>query len=233
MSKPSLLRRVVAALWNGVTLVRRALANILFLLLIVLIYFALRGGTPEPLPERAALLLNLTGTVVDEKSRLQPLQALAGEPTPADHEVLLRDVIESIEYAKLDPAISSLVMELDQLVYVGISKAQEIVRALESFRESGKPIVAVGDYYSQDQYLLASHADQVMQQYMANAQTIPPEVAADTLVWLATDHEPGKSTGEYFFERKAEAVSPHAEDDEAAAGLWQESEKMVSQFLDQ
>ena len=162
MSKPSLLRRVVAALWNGVTRVRRALANILFLLLIVLIYFALRGGTPEPLPERAALLLNLTGTVVDEKSRMQPLQALAGEPTPADHEVLLRDVIESIEYAKLDPAISSLVMELDQLVYVGISKAQEIVRALESFRESGKPIVAVGDYYSQDQYLLASHADQVI-----------------------------------------------------------------------
>ena len=162
MSKPSMLRRVFSALWNGVTRVRVALSNILFLLLIAVIYFAYSGGAPEPLPERAALLLNLTGTVVDEKSRVQPLQAFMGEPSPADHEVLLRDVIESIEYAKLDPAISSLVMELDQLVYVGISKAQEIVRALESFRESGKPIVAVGDYYSQDQYLLASHADQVI-----------------------------------------------------------------------
>jgi NAD(P)-dependent dehydrogenase (short-subunit alcohol dehydrogenase family) len=79
----------------------------------------------------------------------------------------------------------------------------------------------------------ASHADEMMQQHMANAQTIPPELAADTLVWLASDHEPGKSTGEYFFERKAHAVSPHAEDDEAAAGLWRESEKLVSQFLGQ
>ena len=162
MSKPSILRRVFSALWNGVTRVRVALSNILFLLLIAVIYFAYSGGAPEPLPERAALLLNLTGTVVDEKSRVQPLQAFMGEPSPADHEVLLRDVIESIEYAKLDPAISSLVMELDQLVYVGISKTHEIVRALESFRESGKPIVAVGDYYSQDQYLLASHADLVI-----------------------------------------------------------------------
>jgi len=53
-------------------------------------------------------------------------------------------------------------MELDQLTYVGISKTQEIVFALESFRESGKPIVAVGDYFTQDQYLLASYADEII-----------------------------------------------------------------------
>ena len=78
----------------------------------------------------------------------------------------------------------------------------------------------------------ASHGDEVMKQHMAKAQTIPPEVAADTLVWLASDEEPGKSTGGYFFERKPEAVSPLAEDDEAAARLWLESEKLVARFLE-
>jgi len=54
------------------------------------------------------------------------------------------------------------VMELDSLGRLGISKTQEIVDALGAFRKSGKPIVAVGTYYTQGQYLLASHADTVI-----------------------------------------------------------------------
>jgi protease IV len=162
MSKPSLLRRILSGIWAGITRVRLALSNILFLVMIVLIYFVYLGGAPEPLPEKAALLLNLSGTVVDQRSEVNPLTALMGKPTPADHEVLLRDVIEAIDYATEDPAINSLVMELDYLVYVGISKTQEIIPALERFRESGKPIVAIGDYFTQDQYLLASYADTVI-----------------------------------------------------------------------
>ncbi len=162
MSKPSLLRRLLAAIWNGITRVRLVLSNLLFLLLVVVVYFAFVGGAPEPLPEQAALLLNPMGRIVDQKTQADPVQALLVEPSPAEHEVLLRDVIEAIEYARDDPAINSLVMELEQLMYVGISKTHEIARALESFSASGKPIVAVGDYYTQDQYLLASHADSVI-----------------------------------------------------------------------
>ena len=77
----------------------------------------------------------------------------------------------------------------------------------------------------------ASHGDEEMQQHMAQAQTISPAVAADTLVWLACDEEPGNSTGGYFFECRAEAVNPLAEDDEAATRLWRESEKLVEPFL--
>lgn len=102
MSKPSLLRRIFTAIWNGITRVRLALSNILFLVFIAVIYFVYFGGTTEPLPERAALMLNLMGTVVDEKSQAQPL-ALMGDPSPANHEVLLRDVIDAIEYARDDP----------------------------------------------------------------------------------------------------------------------------------
>ena len=36
MSKPSLLRRALSAVWNGITRVRLALSNILFLLMLVM-----------------------------------------------------------------------------------------------------------------------------------------------------------------------------------------------------
>jgi len=162
MSKPSLLRRVFSAIWNGITRVRLALSNILFLLFIVLVYFVYMGGGEDSPPEQAALLLNLAGTVVDQKSQVEPLQALLGEPAPEDREVLLRNIIDAINLAKDDPAINSLVMELDELSYVGISKTQEIAEAMEAFKKTGKPVVAVGDFFTQDQFLLASYADSII-----------------------------------------------------------------------
>lgn len=162
MSKPSRLWRILSAIWNGITRVRLALSNILFLLMLALIYFVYMGGGDDPLPEKAALLLNLKGTVVDQRRQVDPLAALLVEPSPADHEVVLRDVIDAIDYARDDPAVSALVMELDELLYAGLSRGQEIAVALEGFRASGKPVVAVGDFFIEDQYLLASHADTVI-----------------------------------------------------------------------
>ena len=139
MSKPSIFRRVFGALWAGITWVRVALANILFLLLLALVYLAYVGEGPEPLPERAALLINPMGTIVDQKSYIEPLQALLAEPTPTDNEVLLRDILDAVRYAAKDPAITALVMELDYLMYAGISKSQEIAEAISEFKASGKP----------------------------------------------------------------------------------------------
>jgi protease IV len=162
MSKPSFLRRALSFVWAGITRVRLAMSNILFLLMLVFIYFVYLGGGPEPLPARYALLLNMSGTVVDQKSPVDPLVALISEPSAEDHEVLLKDVLDAIDFAADDPAVNALVMELDALMYVGISKTQEIIAALDRFRETGKPILAVGDYYSQGQYLLASQADEII-----------------------------------------------------------------------
>jgi protease-4 len=162
MSKPSLLRRVFSAIWNGITRIRLALSNIVFLVFIALVYFVYLGGPEESPPEKAALLLNLAGTVVDQKSQVEPLQALLGEPAPEDREMLLRNIIDAINYAKDDPAINSMVMELDNLSYVGISKTQEIAEAMEAFKKTGKPVVAVGDFFTQDQFLLASYADSII-----------------------------------------------------------------------
>ena len=76
-----------------------------------------------------------------------------------------------------------------------------------------------------------SHAEEAMQQYMATLKLVPPEEAADTLVWLATAEEPGQTSGGYYHQRKAVATSVPAQDDAAAERLWIESEALVARIV--
>lgn len=78
----------------------------------------------------------------------------------------------------------------------------------------------------------ASHCDAPMRAYMESIaeQALTPEQAADTLVWLASAPEPGRSSGGYFHLRRAVPCSAAAQDDAAAARLWQMSEAMVAGY---
>ena len=78
----------------------------------------------------------------------------------------------------------------------------------------------------------ASHCDAPMRAYMESIaeQALTPEQAADTLVWLASAPEPGRSSGGYFHKREAVPCSAAAQDDAAAARLWQVSEAMVAGY---
>lgn len=74
----------------------------------------------------------------------------------------------------------------------------------------------------------ASHGDTQLQAYMATQAMISPDDAADTLIWLASAPEAGRTSGDYFFQRQAIPTSAAAQDDAAAARLWEESEKLVA-----
>ena len=57
--------------------------------------------------------------------------------------------------------IKAVVLDLDGLTGAGLSKLQEIAGEIARFKESGKPVIAVGDGYTRDQYYLAAQADDV------------------------------------------------------------------------
>lgn len=154
--------RAIGWAWAGLTRVRQAVANLLFIALLIALALLLIDRTPASTPGPAALLLNPTGRIVDQRSPVDPLQLLSGAAAPLEREILLQDVLDAIDLAAEDPAITALVMQLDSLLSVGLSKTQEIQPVLNRFRDSGKPIVALGDFFSQDQYLLASQADEVI-----------------------------------------------------------------------
>jgi NAD(P)-dependent dehydrogenase (short-subunit alcohol dehydrogenase family) len=73
-----------------------------------------------------------------------------------------------------------------------------------------------------------SHAEESMQRYMATLRMITPEEGADTLVWLATSDEAGRTTGGYWHQRKPVPSSVAAQDEAAAERLWSESEALIA-----
>ena len=137
---------------------RRFLINAVFLLLLLALGFALFAPGPE-LPDRFALDLQLRGLVVDQLSPVDPLsQVLDGQRMA---ETRLDDLIRAVDRAADDERVSLLLLSLEELEHIGMSKASELARAIERFKASGKPVLASAVAYDQDSYLVASQADEV------------------------------------------------------------------------
>ena len=155
------LLRAVWRILAGISKVIMVLVPLLF----VVMFFAglslsVSENTPKPLPESAGLLIAPTGRLVEDRTPLDPLDALFTDDLIA--ETLLSTVIESIDAAADDDRITSIVLDLENLAGPSTSQSMEIIEALDRFSETGKPIVAIGDYFTQSQYLLASQADTVV-----------------------------------------------------------------------
>jgi protease-4 len=72
----------------------------------------------------------------------------------------LFDILENLKKAENDPNIEGVLIKLD-LVSPGISTIVEIRDAILKFKESGKFVIAYGDYYTQAGYYLATAADKI------------------------------------------------------------------------
>lgn len=152
-------------LWRVLNGTRKIIVNLVFFLVLALIIIALTSEEePIVVPDNAILVLNPQGVIVEEKTYVDPVEAFFEETfggQPENPEVLLSDILESIQRAQADDSIGALLLNLENLRGGGVNKLQAIGAALDEFRQSGKPIIAVGDYYSQSQYYLAAHADKV------------------------------------------------------------------------
>ncbi len=160
-SNPGILRRIFSGLWRLLTWIRTSLANLLFLVLILLVVVVMLPKEVRQMPEETALRVAPSGFLVDQYRYIDPLTQIL-EQDQQQTETLVRDLITTINSAADDKRITSLVLDLNYLEGGGLSKLQEIGRALTRFKQSGKPIYALSDAYSQEQYYLASYADDII-----------------------------------------------------------------------
>jgi len=86
---------------------------------------------------------------------------LLGASSSRLQENSLFDVVDSIRKAKDDKNITGMVLQLNDFVGADQPSLRYIGKALREFRDSGKPIFAIGDSYNQTQYYLASYANKV------------------------------------------------------------------------
>ncbi|EGQ8848703.1 TPA: signal peptide peptidase SppA [Vibrio parahaemolyticus] len=159
---------IFKGIWKSITFIRLALANLIFLLMIAVFYFAFTyTGEGRPVIEKeSALVMDLSGPIVEQRRYVNPMDSVAGSllGNEMPKENVLFDIVDTIRYAKDDAKVSGLVLALRDLPETNLTKLRYIAKALNEFKASGKPVYAVGDFYNQSQYYLASYADKV---YMA------------------------------------------------------------------
>lgn len=97
-------------------------------------------------------------------------------------------------------------------------------------RLAGTGIVAQAMHPGRVGSNFASHGDEAMQTYMAANDCVAPESPARTIVWMATAPELGRDGGRYFHDLAEVEPAPQALDDEAAARLWAESERILAEI---
>lgn len=161
-SRPGIIRRTLGGLWWLLDATRRLLFNLLFLALIIIIAIAWFGGSRKPvLEEMTALVLNLRGDLVEQYSGSSSEVLLAETLGQQRRETRVRDVLEALEGAAKDPKIVRAVLVLDDLSGGGTASLREVAAALARFKQSGKEVIAWGSDFTQRQYFLAAHADEV------------------------------------------------------------------------
>jgi protease-4 len=152
--------KIVSGIWRGLDRLRRVLHLILLLGLFLLLVVSAVGGRVF-IPRTAALVIEPRGVLVDQLSGDALQRALARAQGAPLQETLVRDIIDALRSARDDERIKGVVLDLDGMTGAGLSKLQEIAAELRRFKESGKPVVAVGDSFTRDQYYLAAQADDV------------------------------------------------------------------------
>lgn len=152
--------------WIGkfLSTTRSFLGNLLFLLVMVIILSTFLSEKKPPTIHNAALILSLSGDIVEEKHTTNPISELLGElsqtkQTPA--ETLLQDVLDAIHHAATDSQINCILLNLHDLGTVGLDQMQTIGEALNEFKKSGKKVIAAEDHYQQKAYYLASFASEI------------------------------------------------------------------------
>lgn len=159
------MSRLFKSLFQLLNISRKVIVNLVFFGVLFLFIVALSSDEDKiTVPEHAALVLNLQGNVVEQKFEVDPMEEFLNEAmdqAPENPEVLLDDVVTVIEKAKNDPRIKAIVLNLKGMRRSGITKLRVIADALQVFKESGKQVIAIGDGYTQDQYYLASFADEI------------------------------------------------------------------------
>jgi len=164
-AKPGPIRTFFQFLWNAVNFTNHLVFNLIMLFILIGILAVISAGMSAksftPLRDDTALVLDLEGVLVEQRTVDSISTALAEAQGGGEREILLRNVLRIIKAAKKDPHITHLVLNTDGYNAPGMASTREIAAALKDFKTSKKPIYAFADNYEQKQYLLAAQADKV------------------------------------------------------------------------
>jgi protease-4 len=156
------IRRGFGMFWRALDATRRTFFNLIFLVIIVVLLFAIFGGGAKPLSDKTALVLELKGEMVEQHSATVRETLMSGIGAGETRRtVQLRDVLNVLDHAARDSNISTVLLILDEFDVSGMANLHEMGAAIDRVRAKGKKVIAWGGSYNQKNYLIASHANEV------------------------------------------------------------------------
>jgi protease-4 len=156
------IRRGFGMFWRALDATRRTFFNLVFLVIVVVLLFAIFGGGAKPLSDKTALVLELKGEMVEQHSATVRETLMSGIGAGETRRtVQLRDVLNVLDQASKDSNISTVLLILDEFDVSGMANLHEMGAAIDRVRARGKKVIAWGGSYDQKNYLIASHANEV------------------------------------------------------------------------
>lgn len=153
--------------WRVINFSRRLILNILFLVLIltiVTLWLPRHASTPK-IQESRFLTLNLVGLLTDNPSQDVKVSKLLVSRLLGNNahneENSLFSLVEAIRQASSDNTIKGIILDLGRFAGADLPSLQYLGKALEQFKQQGKPIYAYSENYTQAQYFIASYADKI------------------------------------------------------------------------
>lgn len=132
-------------------------------------------GTTAKVPSDAWLHVNPTAMISDY-SEIMPLKWFGSSMNSAE------EMACKIRAAATDPRIKGLLIE-PHYIQTNMASLGEIGKALEDFRQSGKPLVAYGEMMGQGDYLLATYAQEIYMEPSASAGLLLEGVSANVMFY--------------------------------------------------
>ncbi len=161
-SERSALTRFFLGIWYVINGARKLVLNLLFLLIMYFVVLAvIDTGDTVIIKKNTALVLRPYGNIVEQYSGTALDQIVQQATEQERSETRLRDLVEAIRRARDDDRIVRLVIVPTYMWRVGMASLLELEAAVADFKTSGKPVVALADNLSQQQYYLAALADEI------------------------------------------------------------------------
>ena len=153
------IAKIFRAIGTALSYFNKALLYALEIIIVVAVIMSVFSMTKSPqVQPNSILVLDLEGTIKELPSADMGLSpVLANAPS----NVSLHELLATLDKASKDPMIDGVLLKLDKLQRVGMASIEEIGKALERYKTSGKPIWAWGTNFTQSQYALASHANEI------------------------------------------------------------------------
>ena len=203
--------KLVRGAWKLLVAIKDGLVLIAMLLFFGLLFAALANRPGKAAIGDGALVLDLSGSIVEQPANQAPLAALSGNEMAKQFR--LRDVVRALDEARTDGSVKAVVLDLDRFGGGYPAVVQEVADAVGRVRQSGKPVLAYATGYTDSGYRLAANASEIWVHPMGGTLFTGP--GGSQLYYKGLIDRLGVTTHVYKVGRYKSAVEPYIRADQS------------------